>query len=74
MTRLETGVDALKNVSQFVVIVATAPVGDEEPDVAEADGAEADGEVAGVDELELPPHAVARAAIAQATTICPICR
>ena len=78
MTRLDTGVDALKNVSQLVLIVVCAPVDDEPLDVAGADGEVADEvEVAGpagVDELELLPHAVATAASAHAPTICAICR
>jgi hypothetical protein len=77
---LDTGVEALKNASQFVLIVAAAPAGAGLEVVAVGEGVVADelelAGAAGVDELPVPllPHAVARAASAQAATICAICR
>jgi hypothetical protein len=74
MTRLDTGVDASKNVSQFVLIAACAPVDDELPDVGVVADEAAVAGPGGADELELLPHAVATAASAQAATICATCR
>ncbi|HEY2641560.1 MAG TPA: hypothetical protein VGI66_16955 [Streptosporangiaceae bacterium] len=78
---MATGVEASKNVSQFVLIFAAAPVVEDGLElVAVAAGVvAADVELAGaagVVELPVPllPHAVAMAASAQAATICAICR
>jgi hypothetical protein len=78
---LGTGVDALKNVSQFVLISAAAPVVEDGLELVAVAAGVVAAEVelagaAGVVELPVPllPHAVARAASAQAATICAICR
>ena len=72
----------MKNVSQFVLIVSAALIDDVLDALADAVAVgvvAAEVELAGadgVDELPVPllPHAVARAASAQAATICAICR